>query len=129
MARYVIEHPRWIPPEELARVDVRAGHNLGRIYRIRPTDKPARPWQRLDRLAAAGLVQALDSPNSWQRDMAMQLLMWRGERTAVQPLEQLAQKAARPETRLQALCTLDGVGVLRPELLQRALQDQHPGVR
>lgn len=129
MARYVIEHPRWIPPDELARVDVRAGHNLGRIYRIRPTDKPPRTWQRLDKLDTAGLVAALDSPNGWQRDMAMQMLLWRRNVAAGRSLTWLAQKGDRPETRLQALCTLDRLGLVLPELIRQALKDEHAGVR
>ena len=71
MYRFVIEHPRWIPPEDLAQVDHRAGARLGRIYRVRPEGQPLRPWVRLDRLDAAGLVAALDSPTAgsatWRR--------------------------------------------------------------
>jgi putative membrane-bound dehydrogenase-like protein len=33
MYRHVIEHPRWIPSNRLAQLDVRAGHDKGRIYR------------------------------------------------------------------------------------------------
>ena len=36
MYRYVIEHPRWIPEETLATLDVRAGSDRGRIYRVLP---------------------------------------------------------------------------------------------
>src|SRR6266478_1580100 len=48
MYRYVIEHPRWIPPEDLAKLDVRAGSSMGRIYRIRAKDRAPRPLPRLD---------------------------------------------------------------------------------
>ena len=34
MYRFVVEHPRWITPERLAELDVRAGHDKGRIYRV-----------------------------------------------------------------------------------------------
>src|SRR5207244_5290272 len=44
--RYVIEPPRWNPSEDLAKLDVRAGSTMGRIYRIRPKDKPLRPVPR-----------------------------------------------------------------------------------
>src|SRR5262249_52360470 len=78
MYRFVIEHPRWIPPEELAKVDVRAGDTMGRIYRVRPSEVPRMVIPRLDKLDTAGLVNALDSTNGWQRDMAGQMLLWRG---------------------------------------------------
>jgi putative membrane-bound dehydrogenase-like protein len=129
MCRYVIEHPRWIPPEDLAKLDVRAGDTLGRIYRIRPRDRRPRPFPRLDRLDAAGLAAALDSPNGWQRDLAGQMLLWRGDRAAAQPLRDLAAHSPRPETRLHALCVVDGLGELEPAAVRRALNDAHPGVR
>ncbi len=34
MYRYVIEHPRWIPDETLAELNVFAGNDRGRIYRV-----------------------------------------------------------------------------------------------
>jgi putative membrane-bound dehydrogenase-like protein len=129
MYRFVIEHPRWIPPEDLQQLDVRAGHALGRIYRVRPADKPLRSMPRLDKLDAGGLVEALDSPNGTQRDLAGQMLLWRNEQAAGPALEQLATVSDRPEVRLQALCVLDGLGKRTPHLVRKALADQHPGVR
>jgi putative membrane-bound dehydrogenase-like protein len=129
MYRYVIEHPRWIPPEELAKVDVRAGSTMGRIYRIRPKDRPPRSMPRLDRLDTAGLAAALDSPNGWQRDLAGQMLLWKQDREAAPMLEKRATGSPRAETRLQALCVLDSLDRLRPELIHKAFSDKHPGVR
>src|SRR5262249_4655407 len=100
MYRQVIEHPRWIPPEDLAKLDVRAGRTMGRIYRVRPQNTSPRPMPRLDKLDTAGLLAALDSPNGWQRDMASQMLLWRNDSAAVGPLRQLAQTRSRPEARL-----------------------------
>ncbi len=128
MYRFVIEHPRWIPAAELTKLDVRAGDTLGRIYRVRPTGG-ARPAPRLDRLDTAGLVAALDSPNGWQRDLASQMLQWRGDKTATPLLEQAVKSSARPETRLEALCLLDVLGTLQPAVAHAALADRHPGVR
>jgi putative membrane-bound dehydrogenase-like protein len=129
MHRYVIEHPRWIPPEDLARVDTRAGSTMGRIYRVRPKNQSPRPIPRLDKLDTAGLVAALDSPNGWQRDMDGQMLLWRNDVAAAESLQRLAANSARPETRLQALCVLDGLGGLQTSNVEHALNDPHPGVR
>jgi putative membrane-bound dehydrogenase-like protein len=129
MYRYVIEHPRWIPVEELAKVDVRAGSTMGRIYRVRPEDGLPRPVPRLDRLDTKGLVEALDSPNGWQRDLATQMLKWRNDLAAISPLVSLAKTHPRPQTRLHVLSALAGLGNLEPGLLTRALHDEHPGVR
>jgi putative membrane-bound dehydrogenase-like protein len=127
MYRYVIEHPRWIPQEELAKMDVRAGSNMGRIYRVVPTGH-ARPMPRLDKLDTAGLVAALDSPNGWQRDLAGQMLVWNPDKDAVPALEKLTG-GTRAEARLQALCVLAGLDRLRPEVIRPRLADPHPGVR
>src|SRR6185436_2271017 len=116
------------PPEDLAKVDVRAGSTLGRIFRVRPEGKEPRSFARLDRLDTAGLVAALDSPNGWQRDLAMQLLLWRGDKAAGSALEVQARKNPCPETRLQALCSLDGLGLLSAKSVNDAINDTHPGV-
>ena len=132
MYRYVIEHPRWIPPEDLAKVDVRAGHDMGRIYRVRSADRPVRRWRRLDKLNTRELVSALDSPNGWQRDMASQMLLWKGDLDAIPRLHGLASKSRRGETRLAAMCVLDGLHGLRGSGVSAVLaanKDKHPGIR
>lgn len=128
MYRFLIEHPRWVPPEDLARIDVRAGSNLGRIYRVYHPDRPPRPIVRLDELEGADLAAALDTPNGPQRDLAAQLLVWRNDVAAVPKVAQLCS-AARPATRMQALCTLAELGALREEQAIAALADVHPAVR
>jgi putative membrane-bound dehydrogenase-like protein len=128
MYRAVIEHPEWIPREMQAQLDLRAGHDMGRIYRVSRVGVNRRPIPRLDKLDAAGLVAALDSPNGWQRDMAHMLLVWRNDKDAVGPLEKLARESKNPLARLHALAALDGMNALKPELLRAALADEHPGV-
>ncbi|HZU38360.1 MAG TPA: PVC-type heme-binding CxxCH protein, partial [Gemmataceae bacterium] len=129
MYRFVIEHPEWIPLEWQRRLDLRAGADMGRIYRIYPVDKKPRAIPNLDRLDTAGLVAALDSPSGWQRDMAQQMLLWRADRSAVPLLERLASESHRPLARLHALCTLAGLHGLTTNVLLKALADPHPGVR
>jgi putative membrane-bound dehydrogenase-like protein len=126
MYRFVIEHPRWIPAGEVAQLDVRAGDTLGRIYRVRPKTGP-RPSPRLDRMDTRQLVHALDSANGWQRDMAFQMLLWRGDRSAVAEAVSLMKTASHPEARMQAAslsCLLGG-----PIDLQDLLREEHPGCR
>src|SRR6201990_1922671 len=77
MDRAVIEHPEWIPDDWEAKLNLRAGSDLGRLFRVIPVDRAPRPIPRLDKLDTPGLVAALDSPNGWQRDMAQKMLLWR----------------------------------------------------
>ena len=59
MYRYVIEHPQWIPKDVQQQVDLRAGQDKGRLYRIFPVGTTPRPIPRLDKLDAAGRGIAL----------------------------------------------------------------------
>ena len=128
MYRHVIEHPQWIPNDWQRRLDLRAGHDKGRIYRVVPvTGKRSIP--RLDQSDGAGLVAALDSPNGWQRDTAQRLLIHKQDRSAIEPLNKMVLTNKRPLARLHALCTLDGLGALDTDLLLKALSDKHPAIR
>jgi putative heme-binding domain-containing protein len=80
-------------------------------------------------MSAVELVAALDSPNGWQRDLSQELLVQRNDASAVAPLEQLVLHSSRPQARLHALCTLDGMKKLNAQVLLKALSDDHPGVR
>jgi putative membrane-bound dehydrogenase-like protein len=129
MYRAVIEHPEWIPDDWEAKLDLRAGHDMGRIYRVVPVDQNPRPIPDLSKRDAAGLVAAIDSPNGWQRDTAMRLLLHREETSAAPGLKALAANAKRPQARLQALATLACLGKLDDVALLRGLADAHPEVR
>ncbi len=129
MYRLVIEHPQWIPKEWQEKLDLRAGADKGRIYRLLPVDAKPRPIPRLDKLPVAQLAAAIDSPSGWQRDMVQQMLLWRGDKAAASELKKVALGSPRPQARVQALCTLDGLEALEPQTLLAALADKHPGVR
>jgi putative membrane-bound dehydrogenase-like protein len=132
MYRETIEHPQWIPKEWQARLDLRNGHQLGRIYRVVPVGAKRRPVPDLARLDDAGLVAALDSPNGPQRDLAQWMLLWRSSPASIAPLARLARSSKNPLARLHALCTLDSLSAisnLKSELLTAALVDSDPAVR
>ncbi len=129
MYRLVIEHPEWIPLDIQKSVDLRAGEDKGRIYRVYPANAALRKIPRLDQMNAVQLVAAMESPNGWQRDTAQRLLVESGDKSAVTPLAELLAHSPNPKTRLQALCTLDGLRALTPDFLIQALKDAHPAVR
>ncbi len=129
MYRRVIEHPEWVPDDWEARLDVRAGADRGRIYRVYPRGKKLRPVPRLADRSSAELVVALDSPYRWQRDTAQRLLMERRALDVTEELINVAKSANLPAARLQALCTLDGLERLNADVLRQAFHDSHPSVR
>ncbi len=95
MYRLVIEHPQWIPKEWQEKLDLRAGADQGRIYRVLPVGAKPRPIPRLDKLPLAQLAAAIDSPSGWQRDMVQQMLLWRGDKSAAAQLKKIATGSPR----------------------------------
>src|SRR5690606_30787019 len=128
MVRAVIEHPKWISDEQLAKLDPRAGSNQGRIYRVYPEGKTTRPIPDYTQMSPAELVAALDTPNGPQRDLIQRQLIERNATETAPALAKLARESDWPATRLQALATLAGLDALQPDSLLHALRDPHPGV-
>lgn len=129
MYRQYIEHPEWIPDDIKRRVNLRAGEERGRIYRVYPKGARLRATPRLERLSGPELVAAMESPNGWQRDTVQRLLVARRDPDTTEPLRRLSVESANPKVRLQALCVLEGTEALTAELLVQALRDRHPSVR
>jgi putative membrane-bound dehydrogenase-like protein len=77
MYRFVIEHPRWISPSRLAELDVRAGADLGRIWRVVPRGKKLRPCEDLTRLPSPALADRVSEINGVVRDLAHRELLAR----------------------------------------------------
>ncbi|QDU13677.1 Neutral/alkaline non-lysosomal ceramidase [Gimesia maris] len=129
MYRYLIEHPKFLSPEAVQKLNVRAGETRGRIYRISAKDQTCQPVPDLNQLPTQELTQLLNSANGTLRDMVQQELILRGDKKAVPSLSKLASDGALPQSRLQALCTLDGLQALTPDVLLPRINEQDPGVR
>lgn len=93
MYRHVIEHPEWIPEPWQAKLNLRAGHDRGRIYRLHRTGaRGAMPV--LADADDAELLAELEHANGWRRDTAQRLLLHRAsgdtdhERTLVAALSE-----------------------------------------
>jgi len=128
MVRQVIEHPKWIPAEWQAKLDLGTGRDLGRIYRLRPAAGGLREMPDLTTLPIADLVAVLESPNGTQRDLAHQELLRRPEADAASV--QVALEARRSaQARVHALAVLDTLGRLSTKHLTAALGSEHPGLR
>ena len=74
MYREVIEHPEWIPDEIEKTLDLNAGKDKGRIYKIsRPNNKNIKSNYNKFKNSLE-LVQLLQHPNQWQRTTAQRLI-------------------------------------------------------
>lgn len=152
MYRQVIEHPQYIPPAMQEKLDLRAGHDKGRIYRVVREGQPLHDVKRLDPKDVLELTEALDHPNGWRRDMAHRLLYWtwtdlRDAKSLLPSsiredrLRQLEFESgvklgtARPSvsdraaTRLQVLSVLQALGLIRERNISEGLEDGHLAVR
>ncbi len=127
--RFALEHPEWIAPETQSRLDLRAGAETGRIWRVLPTGAKLRAVPNLARLDNAALAAALDSPNGWQRDTVQRVLMERGAKDTAPIMRKLALSASNPKVRVQALATLGTLQSTDAATIRSAVRDTHPQVR
>lgn len=123
MYRLIIEHPEWIPPQMVGSLDLFAGEDKGRIYRIRPRDAKPRDVPDLSGLTDDGLARLLLSPNGWTRDNAQRLLVERGSKWSVTRTE------GSPAAQVQQLWTMHTLGTLSVETTQAALRSPIAAVR
>ena len=129
MYREIIEHPWSLPPSLKKHLDLNAGNDRGRIYRIVP-DRYRQPKSpRLGQTGSAELVKVLEHRNAWHRETAARLLYERQDKAAVPALERLLRESQSPLGRMHALHVLDGLGALNAGHLQQALDDADERVR
>ncbi len=123
MYRMVLEHPEWIPAAITKGLDIRAGEDKGRIYRV------AKAGDQRAKADFSDPVAALQSPNGWVRDAAMRLLVEKQDRSAVPALQKLALNSPMPKSQVQAISTLALLGALKTDVLVKALESEDVDVR
>jgi putative membrane-bound dehydrogenase-like protein len=129
MYRAVIEHPEWIPQAWQQQLDLRAGCQQGRIYRVVVADSagPAR-LPNIAKRTSQELIASLASDSGTLRDMTQQELLQRGDKSNAGLLRNVAASSPSPQARVHALWTLHGLQKLRDNDLLHALGNEHPGV-
>jgi len=95
--------------------------NLGRIYRVVPTDKPVPRATQLAPLTTAEWVGRLSHPNGWWRETAQRILVERRDPAVIPAIRAVARSGAQPLGRMHALWTLDGMAALDRETVSIAL--------
>jgi putative membrane-bound dehydrogenase-like protein len=128
MQRDVIEHPDYIPENVRSKIDIRAGENRGRIYKLRPKNAVSR-FVNLSSVSMPALVEYLSDPIQWRRATAQRLIVERQLTNAIPALIKLAQSDGKPLGRLHAFWSLQGLSALEASHVPRALSDDHPGLR
>src|SRR4029079_10094682 len=77
----------------------------------------------------AQLVAHLTHPNGWWRDTAQKLIVFKGDKSVVPALKEMARSHADPIARLHALWTLDGLESADAAFLMEKLHDRDARVR
>ena len=127
MYRAVIEHPEWIPDELEVKMDLDAGKDKGRIYRITEKGRSLFTWQKPVDLEAT--VNLLTHPNQWQRLTAQRLI---AENRDVGLRDRLLEEFNRSKdarTRIHILYNLRELEADLQGLLLTCLNDPVPQVR
>ncbi len=129
MHRQVIEHPEWIPDEIESQMDLNAGKDKGRIYRIRLAEwtQPTTEFPLTEN--PIDLIGYLEHPNQWWRLTAQRLLVQMNDGNAIDPLEEMLIYGPKDVSRVHALWTLEGMGSLTDDHIIFALQDPSPEVQ
>lgn len=128
MYRKVIEHPEWIPDDIEKTLDLEAGKDQGRIYRI-TKEGVKNVFDVSEFKTQQGLVKSLAHPNQWARKTAHRLLMEqelsKGTIDELQKLTASNQEFAK----LHSLWILHTkIGLNESDMLQ-AVGDASPNIR
>jgi putative membrane-bound dehydrogenase-like protein len=128
MYRQVIEHPEWIPDEIEKTLDLNAGKDKGRIYKI-TNEKFSNSFDVTQFNTAEGMISSLKHSNQWVRKTAHRLLIDRkltaGQTKALTELLNDDYEVAR----IHALWILHIKNQLDTNQLVQSLNDVSAGVR
>ncbi|MDH5597587.1 MAG: c-type cytochrome [Cyclobacteriaceae bacterium] len=129
MYRDVIEHPEWIPDEIEKTLDIHAGKDKGRIYKIIPKSTGESFKINLDFSTKEKQLEYLSHPNQWFRITAQRLLVESGDASLQKPLEKLVQNSDNHLGRLHGAYTLQGLNLLTDEMVLRLIKDNEYTIR
>jgi mono/diheme cytochrome c family protein len=131
----IIQEGQWVQKGSYLRTKIEQYQldkviRLGRIWRItydgieRDTTRP-----RMSEKTPAQLVEDLQHPNGWWRDMAQQELVLRQDKSVESRLGELVREADNLYVRYHALWTLEGLNLLSVQLVRELFNDPEPAIR
>lgn len=129
MYRLWVEHPLFLPPDVAKRLDLRAGDNRGRIWRIMPADRSRKPSAFQPDETPEALATMLGHSNGWHRQLAQRLLVERQIQSAATILREMIHRDSNGHSAHGALWTLHGLGNLTAHDTAEAMKSTNPRVR
>lgn len=104
--------------------------NTGRLYRIRYAKNPVGDVPKMEGKSAAEIAQFLFHPNGTIRDTAQRLIVESGDKSVAPILAKLiTNKASDPFGQIQAMWTLEGLGISDDQAFASALKSTHLDVQ
>ena len=109
--------------------DLERNKHIGRLYRLKHKNSPMPEVTYLNGLSPAQLLPFLGHDNGWHRDMAKQLLVMKQDKSVVEALTTMATLSKNHLAQINALWTLEGLGVVEFETLKAAAKTNHNKVK
>ena len=130
MYREVIEHPKSLPEAIKKHLDLTAGRDRGRIWRIASNSSrlPKLGFVDMTQMKEMKLIEELASPIAWRRRTASQLLVERGVE-AKQHLLRVATNAKRSEAQVLAMHIANRLQFFDVGWAKQQLQDKNVRVQ
>lgn len=123
MYRQVIEHPEWIPDDIEKTLDLEAGKDKGRIYRLVRDGFPAPAFDFRKLSDLQGLLESLRHPNGWVRLQAQRKLIGAPFSSELAAGLMSAAEGAHSLARIHAMRAMEGRKILTASVLLKALTD------
>ncbi|WP_169315480.1 PVC-type heme-binding CxxCH protein [Catenovulum agarivorans] len=115
--------------EQINMRDLERNKHIGRIYRLKHKNSPMKKVTYLDDVAPEDLLSYLSHDNGWHRDMAKQLIVMEQHTQLIPALKKLASQPENTLAQINALWTLEGMGIVDFAVLKQAAQSNNPKVQ
>ncbi len=127
--RQHIETPLSIPEDLKEDMDFAAGMDRGRIFRIVPKSSTKAYAPVTIPKDKAGLLGWLSHGDQWYRLQAQRVLIEKGQVSWSDDVRTIFEQTSSPETKVHCLYLLQAWGGLDADLVNLALEHNHPEVR
>ncbi len=109
--------------------DLERNKHIGRLYRLKHKNSKMPKVTYLNKLSAEQLVPYLAHDNGWHRDTAKQLIVMKQDKSVIELLTNMAITSTNHLAQINALWTLEGLGVVDLKTLQQAAKTNNAKVK
>ena len=126
MYREVIEHPEWIPDEIEKTLDLEAGKDKGRLYKVSKENSQSVEYKFTE---TRDLIESLGNKNQWVRNTAQRLILETPNSSEIVDLLNASSSSKNPLTRLHVMWILHHMNEIEIAGILKSLNDEVVGNR